>query len=166
MPRKDGSSIDEHYSKVDDIYSKDEFQEKIDEIGEKYERLFNREALAHIIVAEHDRNDESMNDICEVEPGEEATIQGKVIDLGKLRTFEKNSGEGRVRNVRLDDGTGSIKLVLWDEETEMVGDEIRNGEDIRVINGYVQDRGYGLQIQPGKWGKIELMVDSDGEEKD
>ncbi len=157
-------SLDELYSRVDDLYDREGFEDKVHEKEEEYEGLFDEEAIAHLIVAEHDRNDSNMEDICDVEPGEEATIEGRVINLGQLRTFEKDDREGRVRNIRLDDGTGSIKLVLWDEDTEMAGEEIKTGDELRIINGYIQDRGYGLQIQTGKWGQIELRESE--EEKD
>ena len=129
---------DDLYERVDDIYSEDEFLQKVESREKEYGGLLSKEVIAHLIVAEEGRNEEGTKDIAELEPGDEATIEGKVVDLGKLRKFDKNGKEGKVRNVRIDDGTGSIKLVLWDEETEMVGNDIDLNENIEVINGYIQ----------------------------
>lgn len=148
--------LDEYYEKVQDIYSREEFDSLIDEKKEEYNHLFDEEALAMMIVAEEGRNESAVKEIGEIEPGDGATITGEVIDTGTLRTFKKGNGEGRVRNVRLDDGTGTVKLVLWDEDTDLVGDTIELGGQLRVINGYVQDKGYGLQIQAGKWGEVKV----------
>lgn len=152
-------SVDDFYSKMDDVYDEEEFQEEIENKKEQFGGLFDEETIAQLITAEHGKNEEMIKDIEEIDPGQEATIEGTVIDLGTLRTFQNDDGEGKVRNVRIDDGTGSVKLVLWDEETEMVNEEIVAGTELKVINGYVQDKGYGLQIQAGKWGEVYIEDD-------
>ncbi|MFO7793299.1 MAG: OB-fold nucleic acid binding domain-containing protein [Candidatus Saliniplasma sp.] len=148
--------IEELHEMVDDLYSLENFKELIIERQEEYDDLFDMETVGMMLVSEKGRYDSMIKDICELKEGEEATISAEVVDLGKLRTFDRNGSSGKVRNVRLDDGTASVKLVLWDEETERVGEEIVHGSSIKVINGYVQDKGYGLQIQPGKWGEVRV----------
>ncbi len=150
------SSVREFYDLVDDLYEKDEFLDIIESRRSDYGDLFSDELIANLVVAENGRSTGNKTDICDIIPGESATINGKVIDLGVLRKFSKGGGEGRVRNVRVDDGTGSVKLVLWDDETSRVGKDIVIGTEMTIVNGTVQDRGYGLQISPGKWGLIEL----------
>ena len=149
--------IEELHEMVDDIYSLEEFKDIILELQEEYDDLLDMETVGTMLVSKKGRYDSMIKDINELKNGDEATISAKVVDLGRLRTFNrKNGNSGKVRNVRLDDGTSSVKLVLWDEETELVGDKIQQGSSIKVINGYVQDKGYGLQIQPGKWGEIRV----------
>ncbi len=151
------SNIDELYRNVSDIYSRDEFERLIDEKKERYAGFFNEKAIAKLIVTEEGRNESVIDDIQDVEPGDTYTLEGEIIDLGKLHTFEKDDGEGRVRNVRIDDGTGTIKVVFWDEETERVDEEFDIGTRLRVINGHVQDKGYGKQISGGKWGEVKVI---------
>ncbi|MFP4050550.1 MAG: OB-fold nucleic acid binding domain-containing protein [Thermoplasmata archaeon] len=146
-------SIEDYYRKVEDIYSLQEFEDLIEEKKKKYEDYLDQESLAHIIIAEHGRNNDALDDIKDIEAGDETTIKGEIVDLGQVRTFNSKNGEGKVRNVRIDDGTGSVKIVFWNEETERVkGFDI--GMELKVINGYIQDKGFGLQISPGKWGKV------------
>ena len=146
-------SIKEYYEKVEDIYSLEEFKEYIEKKRKTYDDFLDEEALAYIIVAEQGRNTEAVDHIKDIEPGDEATVKGEIVDLGQLRTFNSKNGDGKVRNVRIDDGTGSVKVVFWNEKTERVED-FEIGMKLKVINGYVQDKGYGLQISSGKWGEV------------
>lgn len=150
-------TVDELYEMVSDLYSRDEFDENIQKKKEEFHDFFDREALAYMIVAEEGRNEEAIDDIKNVEPGDECTVEGEIVDLGTLRTFENENGEGSVRNVRIDDGTGSIKVVFWNEETERIEDEFETGTKIRVANGYAQDKGYGKQVSTGKWGEVKVI---------
>lgn len=151
----DMETMEGYYELVEDIYSWDEFLERIEEIDHETDGLFEKPTIAHMIVAEHGRNTSSVSKIGELKAGQEATITGKIVDLGSLKTFSSKRGDGKVRNVRIDDGTGSVKIVLWNEETDLVDDMIL-GQTLRVINGYVQDRGYGMQVSKGKWGEVVL----------
>lgn len=155
------SDIEELYSKVSDIYSEDEFREKIEGKRSKYEDFFTEKVLAKLVVAEEGRNEKAVDDIEKIEPGEEATVEGEIIDLGTLREFENDNGKGKVRNVRIDDRTGSTKVVFWNEETERVENEFERGDTLRVVNGYVQDKGYGKQISAGKWGEVHLLEENE-----
>ncbi len=150
------SSVEEHYESIKDIYDREEFLADIEAKSELYDGLFDDELLAHLIVAEEGRNDGIIKNISDLRAGESATVIGRVVDLGVLRTFKKKGGEGKVRNVRIDDGKGSVKIVFWDDDTERLGEDIVMGCELTVVNGYVQDKGYGLQISTGKWGLITV----------
>ncbi len=152
------SDIKRYHEKVSDLYSEDEFKNKIEQMKEEFHHLFDENTLAHMIVAEEGRNESAIDEISSIEAGEEATVEGEIVDLGTLRTFENDNGAGRVRNVRIDDGTGTVKVVFWDEDTERIENEFSIGDKMRVVNGYVQDKGYGKQISAGKWGEI-ISVD-------
>ncbi|MFO8109897.1 MAG: OB-fold nucleic acid binding domain-containing protein [Thermoplasmata archaeon] len=128
-------TVEEYYELVDDIYHKEEFLEKIEETYQESAGLFNKVTIAHMIAAEHGRDTSSVAKIGELESGREATVVGGIVNLGTLRTFQSKRGEGKVRNVRIDDGSGSIKLVLWNEETDMVKD-MKIGQTLKVINGW------------------------------
>lgn len=151
------AEIEEWYEKVSDIYSIEDFESKVEEKKEEYNDLFKEDTLAHMIVAEEGRDESAVSNIKSVEPGDEATIEGEIVDLGTLRKFENDDGGGRVRNVRIDDGTGTVKVVFWDEDTERIEEDFSVGNKIKVVNGYVQDKGYGKQISTGRWGEVILV---------
>ncbi len=54
-----------------------------------------------------------------VEPGETVDIAGVVRSADELRTFERDDGStGRVRNVRIQDETGDIRVAIWGDRAE------------------------------------------------
>jgi len=57
--------------------------------------------------------------IGEVEIGQTVDIDGGVIETDPVRTFDRDDGsEGQVRNVRLKDETGEIRVALWGDKAD------------------------------------------------
>lgn len=81
---------------------------------------------------------------------------GRVIAVTEPREFERSDGStGKVANLRIVDGTGQTRVVLWDEKTEEV-ERIKQGDAIKIENASVRE---GLQNTPElhlNWrGRIE-----------
>jgi len=75
--------------------------------------------------------------ISEVELGEDADIAGVVRSADPKRTFERDDGsEGQVRNVRLQDDSGDIRVALWGEKADR---DIGPGDELLVANAEIQD---------------------------
>ncbi len=64
----------------------------------------------------------------EVEEDEVYDLAGVVTDPGEVRSFDRDDGsKGRVRNVRIQDSTGELRVALWGEHADrdlMAGDEV------------------------------------------
>jgi len=89
---------------------------------------------------------------------------GRIIRIMEPREFERNGKKGRVVNIFLGDDTGSIRLSLWDKETNMVeGDNgLKEGDVVRITRGWVKkDYQGGPEIRLGRSGKIERTEDND-----
>ena len=71
----------------------------------------------------------SIEDIEEDE--EDKIIIGRVIEIFEPRTFEREDGEGLVRNIEIADDTGSVIVVLWNEDAKK---EFELGQAIKVQN--------------------------------
>ncbi|WP_405294879.1 OB-fold nucleic acid binding domain-containing protein [Methanobrevibacter sp.] len=70
--------------------------------------------------------------IDEVEEDEEdKIIIGRVIETFEPRTFERDDGEGLVRNIEIADSTGSVIVVLWNDDAKK---EFELGQAIKVQN--------------------------------
>ena len=68
----------------------------------------------------------------EVEEDEEdKIIIGRVIEISEPRTFERDDGEGYVRNVEIADDTGSIVIVLWNDDAKK---EFELGQAVKLQN--------------------------------
>jgi replication factor A1 len=64
--------------------------------------------------------DPETTDIDDLELGTDADIAGGVIETDPKRTFDRDDGsEGQVRNVRIKDGTGDIRVALWGEKADL-----------------------------------------------
>lgn len=69
------------------------------------------------------------------------------------REFEKDGKKGKVAKAVIKDETGECKLTLWNEETE----RIKQGEKIKIINGWANEWKGEIDVSAGKFGKIEVL---------
>lgn len=79
-------------------------------------------------------------------------VEGTITEIGETRTFNKFGKELSVANAILKDDSGSIKLSLWNEDVT----RFKNGDKIKITNGYVNEFQGEKQLTSGKFGKIEL----------
>jgi replication factor A1 len=77
----------------------------------------------------------------------------EVVDKEEPRTFEKFGKEGRVCNVKAKDGSGEVKMTLWNEDV----DKVNAGDKIHLQNGWCSEFKGEIQISSGKFGKIEIV---------
>jgi len=84
-------------------------------------------------------------------------VEGTISEMGEVRTFNKFGKELRVVNAILKDETGSIKLSLWNDDVV----RFKEGDKVKVVNGYVNEFQGENQLTSGKFGKIE-MADGSG----
>lgn len=77
--------------------------------------------------------------IGETELGEEYTLVGVVRSISDINTFQRNDGtDGQVRNVRIQDRTGDLRVALWGEKADIQMDV---GDYLHLFNAEV-DTGY------------------------
>ena len=83
-------------------------------------------------------------------------LTGKVLEISDVRTFQRKDGNaGKVGNLLLGDATGTIRVTLWDEKTDILTD-IEYGDTVEVINGYTQENTFShkVELQIGNQGMI------------
>lgn len=82
-------------------------------------------------------------------------VLGKVLDLGKVRTFARKDGSsGKVTNITIGDDTGKIRVTLWDAKAENPG--VKVGEIVEVMNAYARENSFSnsTELQLGSGGGI------------
>jgi len=79
-----------------------------------------------------------------------------IVDVGEAREFEKFGKTGRVATAIAKDETGDIKLTLWNDDIERV----KAGDKIKLTNGYVSEWQGEPQLTTGKFGKLEIVGES------
>jgi replication factor A1 len=95
-----------------------------------------------------------------VDIGETVDIAGVVRSTDPKRTFDRDDGsEGQVRNVRLQDDTGDIRVALWGEKADIdvaPGDEIL-AADVEIQDGWQDD----LEASAGWQSTVVVLEDAD-----
>jgi len=58
----------------------------------------------------------------------------------------------RVANAQISDGTGTIKLTLWNEQI----DQVKVDDTIKIENGYITTFRGEMQLNVGRYGKLSV----------
>ena len=89
-------------------------------------------------------------------------IQAKVAKKDDPREVVTKYGKRvSVANITLKDETGSIQMSLWGDDISKVS----KGDLIEITNGYVSEFRGSPQLSSGKFGKINVIEKSSGEEE-
>lgn len=80
--------------------------------------------------------------------GETVDLFGRVSQIGELREFKREKGEGKVLNIALIDAAGAnVPVVLWDYSAERASKQLQPGMAIKIENALVKkSMGGGLEL--------------------
>jgi hypothetical protein len=93
-----------------------EIERRVEAKRAKLSGLVSKEGAAQIVAAELGINfDQERIEIKALVQGmRRANILGKVLEIGEVRTFERNGREGKVVRLRVADQTSNVPVVFWD----------------------------------------------------
>lgn len=80
-------------------------------------------------------------------------VEGTIKELGEAKTFNKFGKDLSVANAMLEDDSGSIKLTLWNDDVT----RFKDGDKLKVVNGYVNEFQGEKQLTSGKFGSLEKV---------
>ena len=80
-------------------------------------------------------------------------VTGVIKEMGETRSFNKYGKELTVGNAIFEDDSGTIKLTLWNVDAT----KFKEGDKIKIINGYVSEFQGEKQLTSGKFGQIEKI---------
>jgi len=127
-----------------DILTKESYREELDELEEIIDY------------------DEFTVKISEIQP--ETTnivLIGKVIKSFGVKVFARKDGtSGKVGSVLIQDDSGTIKVVLWDDQSDIVQLEaFQENVLVRVIGGYSKVNGNGkVEVHLSRRSKVEFVL--------
>jgi hypothetical protein len=96
----------------------------------------------------------------------DVTVVGRVVAVFAPKTFGPEKG-GKVASLLIADKNDTLRVVLWDDKTDIVGcGEVKVGQIVRFSHCYTkEDRGGRVESHVGEKGEIEINP-QDAEGKD
>ncbi|MEE6211083.1 single-stranded DNA binding protein [Salarchaeum sp. III] len=95
--------------------------------------------------------------IDDLELDETADITGVVRSVDEKRTFDRDDGsEGQVRNIRLQDQSGDIRVALWGEKADL---DIGPGDELLFTDAGIQDGWQDDLEASAGWQSTVISVD-------
>ena len=134
----------------------------------KYTNIAKRDNLADIIVKKGLIGSETdiaaqllpINQIAEL--SSLISTKALIINVNPLHEFSRENGsKGKVRDITISDSTGIIRVVLWDDKTQLVNENDINNI-ISVINGFTRKGRYSdIEIHCGNQTRVDVeSIDS------
>ena len=80
-------------------------------------------------------------------------IELEITKKGDARDFSSQRGAGTVATCEAKDKTGEVKVTLWNEQVE----QIKEGDKIKIENGWVSEWQGQLQVSTGKLGSLTKL---------
>ncbi|MFB6292247.1 MAG: OB-fold nucleic acid binding domain-containing protein [Candidatus Nanohaloarchaea archaeon] len=144
----------------------DDVEELIEEKMEEFSGLVSEEGALHLVAKEAGINvaedSDQQLEIKNIVPGmRKVNLKARVTNILDPNTFERDDGEeGKVQNVVLGDNTGTIRLTLWDEQTE-IAEKVEEDDAIHVAGAYtVEDNRGNAELRLGDEAQVK-MADED-----
>jgi len=98
--------------------------------------------------------------IDEAEIGRTVDLSGGVIEAEEIRTFQRDDGsEGQVRNVRIRDDTGEIRVALWGEKAEA---DVELADRVVVTDAEIQEGWRDDLEASANWRSTVTVLDDAG----
>jgi replication factor A1 len=148
-------------------------EEKREELGRE---VINDESAAMIVARElgvdlHQISPKARQKIEDItEATRSIALTAKIINIGTVRTFSRKDGggEGKVASIMVSDETGSIRVVLWDDLTNAVSEDVISIDDVIQVRGAYVKKGIGdaLELNLGRMGQIRVLEDYEVEDLD
>ncbi len=184
-------SVDELFQQLLDLgMSEEELEKKVKNKVNEYGGFMSTQGVLFIIAREnglelrspeiddylYDELEEEIDydeftiDISDLKEGmTNIVLLGKILTSQKIREFvRKDQSVGKVCSFLLGDSTGTVKIVLWDERTEIVNQEYFKPEEfVRVVGGYAKLGQNGtIEVHLGKKGTIILSPEVNGKKRE
>lgn len=145
--------------------TRQEVQKMIEKKKEGIGEFFTDETAARIVASE--LGVEIFQKLLQLEiliqdliPGlNDVTVSGRVVTIYPSKTFTRRDfTEGKLARLLITDRSGTLKVVLWDDKTDLIeAGKIEQGQIIKVSHGYVREGLDGrLELHVGSRGNIQI----------
>ena len=148
--------LEEIYNQLADQVSALDFLSRVDEKVALMAGLCDRRTAA-MLVARDLGATEVLTKIGSIRPEMgNVTFTGRVITVSEIREFKRSDGTpGKVANLTLADETGTVRVALWDETTELIKSGDLKVDQCLKISGLTKEGYAGTEVSLGRNGNIE-----------
>ncbi len=138
-------------------------QKKLTELQD----LISREGAAHIVA-----NELNVNLFSGGSPGVSAGpikvaklaegmnmvgLTARIVSVYEVRSYNSKGRQGRVASFSMGDETGTTRLVIWDENLISDAQKLKEGDIVKVRNGYVKQNNMGYkEVHLGNKAQLEI----------
>lgn len=150
--------------------SRQDVEQKVLRKLSELQDLISKEGAAHIIANElnvklFDATNQTLK-IKQIQPGlNSVNVLGKVINIDEVRTFQKNNRQGKIGSMIIGDETGTVRLVIWDENLISIMKDIHEGYILKISNAYTKLRSTGsVELHLGN--KASFIINPENETVD
>ncbi|TFG08730.1 MAG: DUF2240 family protein [Promethearchaeota archaeon] len=146
-----------------------EIQELVEEKKQELKGLISEEGALFIIAKElgvdiKEESKDLMEDIeikiIDISPNmKNITLIGRIKDIYNVFTFEREDGnKGKVGSFLLHDDTGDIRIVLWNDQADVLESQTFDiNELVKIINGFAKEgKDKNIEIHVSRLGKLIL----------
>lgn len=161
--------VDEIIEKIKTKTSMDEekIKQKIEEKEKELSGLVSKEGAAHIVANEFGiklfkQKESGLFKLKDIAPGlKTASFVARALNIETPRTFKKEDREGKVCSFLVGDGTGKLRVVMWDtNHIKLIEEgELSEGDILKITNCYVKEGYYGLECHTRSSSEIIINPD-------
>ncbi len=145
------------YDLVKDIISREEFDRRVRARVEEWEGLLEDDVAALLVVDELGRSQVAFSTLAEVGEDLPVRVRVRVEEVGQVKEFSRAGGRrGRVVNLTISDASSRCRLVLWDDDVELVA-PLSPGALLELIDCEARRGPFGLEILRGRWGTMRTL---------
>ncbi len=164
-------NVEEIFSQLEGKITLEEFQQRIKEKIDEFSGLLSEEGAALIVATdlgvdlrlERPREFLQIKDLA-VGMGN-IYLCARITCISSVKTFQRDSGTGKVLNIEVMDKTGSTRVVLWDDLTESYS-LLNKGDIVEIREGFVKKgfrEGVEIHLSPSRRGSITKKPETDKE---
>ena len=89
------------------------------------------------------------------------TLSARVVRIFETKEFQRKGKKGKVASIILGDPSGTIRLTLWDDQTQII-EKLKPGMAVETFNAYTKEDGIGgVEIRLGNNGGLKILENSD-----
>jgi replication factor A1 len=155
--------LDEILEKAD--ISKEELEEKIKDKYRELSGLVSMQGAAHLVARDFGINILLKKRKLKVEDLKDGMknidVKGRITFISDPREFDRKDGsKGKVCNIFITDGSGSIRIPLWDKQVDSFMKNFEKGDVVDIKNGTVKLNNLGnLELRLSNFSRIEKTED-------